>query len=835
MVKINLKIITLLLILIMSGSIWAQVGVESDKQVDLIISDIVLEQEGDKLLGVLTIINSGLNSISTENIKIFISEENNEKIELTNMWLVEELESNFIGNIMFQMSIFEYDRINMNFEILVEEPYIDINKTNNNIKKIITLTNESIGLEVGEQGQEKITSEVELIQVYAKDTSNGFINVNDEISVIVKLSPNSSSINLDDFLIKLDTNDGTQALEYSINNILSNIYYSVNYLSNNGIPISSGYLSSDDLIEIKFKNDYNIFANEDLILTFLSSNSLVKPYNIKIPSYMNVEKTYLYEISSIDNSGTENILIIERFEANKVYLRSFDTKFKIHDIIINNVDKQFTCENKYNYLFEENTVEGITINCNNIIEEENYNVIITTDNGIFSSNIIAKTSSENIKDNLIEVSVLYDPSCINCNEDIYMEQIKYSFPNTDFNFRKIASTSYAINWYLNNFEIKYFPAYIFSGDIEKINDLEDSLNKEIIDGVNYYILEDSFLPNKIIVNNIKLPLNTIEYGTYDAPITIYSFIDYECPFSSMAFGGDLTNEDYFKNYQAPMPKIFENYIEEGKVKLVFLNSPMESLHPTSRIAHNALLCANEQGEWLKFHNRLIDYKYKWIGNSNKNGVFENFAEELNLNKYQFSDCLNTNKYYSQIDKEIKLSKELGITGTPAFIINNEFISGAQDFSEFEKYLEKYKGSTLLDEGIQSDEKYLDVESESISLAEETQFDEKELKVGGQYQYPIDDNEKFFIIENNQVCNGCQDSDICFNFGIRKLDEYGNELFCDTDKTFDFQKTTGMTCQNNFECKSNSCSSGRCTDIVKMLEKQESLLESILNWFNKIFW
>jgi len=83
--------------------------------------------------------------------------------------------------------------------------------------------------------------------------------------------------------------------------------------------------------------------------------------------------------------------------------------------------------------------------------------------------------------------------------------------------------------------------------------------------------------------------------------------------------------------------------------------------------------------------------------------------------------------------------------------------------------------------------------------------------------------------NPGVCSGCEFDEGCIPYGFRvqvKEDETGENailnMYCDIDGRLKEQKITTRqgdwaTCQNDFECESNICSSGECIELQKMLE------------------
>ncbi len=65
-------------------------------------------------------------------------------------------------------------------------------------------------------------------------------------------------------------------------------------------------------------------------------------------------------------------------------------------------------------------------------------------------------------------------------------------------------------------------------------------------------------------------------------------------------------------------------------------------------------------------------------------------------------------------------------------------------------------------------------------------------------------------------------------GFRLIDE-GSPQYCDLDDQLHPQKELDASCQNNFECQSNQCSSGKCLDLNAKMEETQSLLQKILSW------
>ena len=153
---------------------------------------------------------------------------------------------------------------------------------------------QSKSLDVGRQSQEKITTDVEVVQVYVANTNDSAITPNvDNVTLVIRLGSGSSPINLNDLIIKMDTQAGSQNLQYNSTGF-TNATYGVSYISNGGNAVALGYLSTGDLAQITFVDRYIVTESQTATLRLLTKNGAVKPVDITTPSAMTKITTYLY-------------------------------------------------------------------------------------------------------------------------------------------------------------------------------------------------------------------------------------------------------------------------------------------------------------------------------------------------------------------------------------------------------------------------------------------------------------------------------------------------------------------------------------------------------------
>ena len=199
-------------------------------------------------------------------------------------------------------------------------------------------------------------------------------------------------------------------------------------------------------------------------------------------------------------------------------------------------------------------------------------------------------------------------------------------------------------------------------------------------------LELKILQNQLPTNQPKQPVRISAdddpvRGDREAPITIIEFSDFQCPFCA-------------RFHVQTLPLLLENYIDSGKAKLVYRDFPIQNIHPNAMPAAVAAECANEQGKYWIYHDKLFENQSQWAKLETVDAVamFSQYAIEMDLSQEQFDSCLTSGKYIEEIRKDLNDGREYGITGTPGFFVGNEDLGfvelkGAQPFESFKKVIE----------------------------------------------------------------------------------------------------------------------------------------------------
>jgi protein-disulfide isomerase len=176
-------------------------------------------------------------------------------------------------------------------------------------------------------------------------------------------------------------------------------------------------------------------------------------------------------------------------------------------------------------------------------------------------------------------------------------------------------------------------------------------------------------------------------GKTDAPVTIVEFGDFQCPFCGR-FATDT------------LQQLVKNYVDTGIVKFVYKEFPM-SFHSNAQAASMAAECANEQGKFWPYHDKLYVTQTTW-DNQDSNAVkntFKQYAVSLGLNAASFNSCFESGKYNDKIQKESSEGSQYGVNGTPTFYIGNQKtgytqVVGAMPVSSFEQLIKQVKPNNV---------------------------------------------------------------------------------------------------------------------------------------------
>jgi protein-disulfide isomerase len=114
---------------------------------------------------------------------------------------------------------------------------------------------------------------------------------------------------------------------------------------------------------------------------------------------------------------------------------------------------------------------------------------------------------------------------------------------------------------------------------------------------------------------------------------------------------------------------------------VFRDYPLP-MHAHARGAAEAAACANAQGKYWPYHEKLFANQQA-LGDDK----LKEYAQQVGLDTAKFDQCLKDKQFAAAIDKDMADGAAVGVNGTPAFFINGRMLSGAQPFARFKEEID----------------------------------------------------------------------------------------------------------------------------------------------------
>jgi protein-disulfide isomerase len=137
----------------------------------------------------------------------------------------------------------------------------------------------------------------------------------------------------------------------------------------------------------------------------------------------------------------------------------------------------------------------------------------------------------------------------------------------------------------------------------------------------------------------------------DAKVTIVEFFDYNCGYCKHAF-----------------PDVQESLKENKDVRVVFQDMPI--LSPLSQSAAKWALASHKQGKYFEFHAALMKFE-----GQKTDEELARIAKEVGLNVEQMKKDAESPEVNEEIEKSMAAAREIGIQGTPAFIVGDTLFRG----------------------------------------------------------------------------------------------------------------------------------------------------------------
>ena len=162
-------------------------------------------------------------------------------------------------------------------------------------------------------------------------------------------------------------------------------------------------------------------------------------------------------------------------------------------------------------------------------------------------------------------------------------------------------------------------------------------------------------------------------GDVDAPVVMIMWSDFQCPFC-----GRFARETE--------PALVDRYVDEGTLRLEWRDFPY--LGEQSPLAARAARAAGEQGAFWEYHDALYALELPPNSGQLTQERLTGIAADLHLDVARFTTVLQSPEVADAVAADFAEGQGLGITGTPAFLVNGTPIMGAQPENVFDDAIEQ---------------------------------------------------------------------------------------------------------------------------------------------------
>lgn len=187
---------------------------------------------------------------------------------------------------------------------------------------------------------------------------------------------------------------------------------------------------------------------------------------------------------------------------------------------------------------------------------------------------------------------------------------------------------------------------------------------------------------KVDIKNVKTDGNPF-IGRADAPVTIAFWSDFQCPYCKAAEVGGIA--------QIPtppsLPDIIKNYVDTGKVKIVFMDFTFLGNDSITAALYN-------RSVWKLYPDQYFEWRTAMYTAQDQEGD-QGFGNVASIDKLDATIAgidaakiaadvkANTATYQAMVDSDKAEAGKAGVNATPAFVIGKEVILGAYPYARFQ--------------------------------------------------------------------------------------------------------------------------------------------------------
>jgi protein-disulfide isomerase len=167
----------------------------------------------------------------------------------------------------------------------------------------------------------------------------------------------------------------------------------------------------------------------------------------------------------------------------------------------------------------------------------------------------------------------------------------------------------------------------------------------------------------------------VSIGNPDAPVVLTEFGDFQCgPCAHFA--------------RSVMPPIVDEYVRSGRVRYVFHDFPISSIHRHAVAAARGARCAAEQGRFKSFHDILFKEQDRWSAAHDPTAAFTEYARRTGIKPAAFAACLTGPRSAEAVERSAQLAARVGVQATPTVFVNGNRLAESPNTRQLRSLIEQ---------------------------------------------------------------------------------------------------------------------------------------------------
>ncbi|HEX2451511.1 MAG TPA: thioredoxin domain-containing protein [Gemmatimonadales bacterium] len=171
-------------------------------------------------------------------------------------------------------------------------------------------------------------------------------------------------------------------------------------------------------------------------------------------------------------------------------------------------------------------------------------------------------------------------------------------------------------------------------------------------------------PGLLTAQAAKDPLASRSKGSAGAPVTVYEMSDFQCPYCR-------------KHALEVFPALEKEFVQTGRVRWVFINFPLVSIHANAVPAAELAMCAARMGKFWPVHDLLFQHQETWAPLKEPGPFLLSLADSVKLPRASVTKCLESEVARAEIQADAEGSQRSGASSTPTFYIEGGLLVGAR--------------------------------------------------------------------------------------------------------------------------------------------------------------